>query len=68
MTTVTLPPEVWCHILSYVREDDIDEVIVAKRINRTFYNELKDRDPLLLIPYVDWAKLRGNFKKLNIFI
>jgi hypothetical protein len=48
-----------------VREDDIDEVIVAKRINRTFYNELKDRDPLLLIPYVDWAKLRGTIKYLS---
>lgn len=61
MSTVSLPPEVWCHILSYLSKNDIDAVIATKRLNRLSYNELKDRDPQLLVQDVNWATLRGNF-------
>lgn len=39
----TLPPEVWCHILSYTH--DISDVVDQKFVNRLFYQELASRDP-----------------------
>eukprot|EP00029_Vermamoeba_vermiformis_P003864 TRINITY_DN14395_c0_g1_i1.p1 TRINITY_DN14395_c0_g1~~TRINITY_DN14395_c0_g1_i1.p1 ORF type:complete len:270 (+),score=25.46 TRINITY_DN14395_c0_g1_i1:46-855(+) len=63
MSNLSLPPEVWCHILAYVR--DIDDVVVTKRINRLFYNEMKDKDPLLIVPDVNWQALRGIIKYLS---
>ncbi len=66
ITKLVLPPEVWCHILTYVR--DIDDVVVAKRINKLFYAEMKDKEPLLLVPDIAWNSLRGKINNnLNIF-
>jgi len=38
------PPEIWCYILCYV--NDTEDLLKLKCVNRLFYHEIRNRDPL----------------------
>jgi hypothetical protein len=47
-----MPAEVWSHVLSFV--SDFHDAIMAKRVSRLFYSEVKLKKILLNIPGVKW--------------
>lgn len=57
---IELPPEVWSHILSYIR--DFNDVINSKVVNRLFYEELSAVDLITMVS----AFLKSIHRSINM--